>query len=80
MLEAAHPRPEEVVEFSSHVDVKQRARSLLRFKSGEAPLWLMGCIFFSNKMGTNVTLKAPAKVGRSLSSCFDRSGKGTRCI
>lgn len=34
MLEAAHPRPEEVVEFSSHVDVKKRAQSLMRFKSG----------------------------------------------
>ena len=38
MLEAAHARPEEVVEFSSHVDVKQRGRALLRFKSGSAKI------------------------------------------
>ena len=35
MLEASHERPEEVIEFSSHVDVKQRARALQRFKTGQ---------------------------------------------
>ena len=35
MLEAAYETPEQVVEFSSHLDVKLRARSLSKFKSGK---------------------------------------------